>query len=252
MKAAAHFVGGAGEVVARAVASEAPAVMICGASFMLAELESRPLKARLLAPRRDLSCPLAEAVTEAQWQQARRDCPEALLAVDMKVPPAWRAQADLYLSPATAAQKLAAVAGRKLIMLPGAQIAEWLGYGAQVLSRWPRAVCQVHELATEEDLLQAQSLHPQAETVVHYLTRPQVRARADFVGDSAMIRRHCAESEKREFIVISEAGLAEYLAETMPDKRFYESEAEIFCPNMKLTTLKTMLECLESYLAERR
>jgi quinolinate synthase len=125
-------------------------------------------------------------------------------------------------------------------------LVDWAGFGAQVVWRWPRAVCQVHELATAEDLAQARGLHPGATVAVNLLGRPEVRAAADFVGDSAGISRFCSESRARDFIIVSEAGLAEFLTLARPEKNFYETEAEIFCPNMKLTNLKAVIDRLKS------
>lgn len=244
VKAAADFVGGAHELISRAMDSRAAAVMVCGASFMTAEINRRGLKIPLLTPRRDLSCPLAEAVSREEVLAAKNEFPQALVVVDIKVPPEIRTLADLEISPATARLELAA-AGRELIVLPGTHLADWAGFNGQVVKRWPRAICQVHELALLEDLEQARAEHPQAAVAVNLLCRPELRAEADFVGDSAGLRQFCAESPSSEFIIVSEAGLAEYLTDTLPDKRFYETEAEIFCPNMKLTTLKSMVECLE-------
>ncbi len=246
VKAAADFVGGAGEVIGRAVTSQARAVMVCGASYMIGEIERQGPKAPLLVPRRDLSCPLAEAVRLDEVLEAKRLHPQALVVADLKVAPEIRALADLEISPATAGEKLARTAGRELIVLPGPQLADLAGFGGQVIRRWPRAVCQVHELALAEDLAAARIEHPRAAVAAHLLCRPDVRAQADFVGDSAGLRDFCVASGAAEFIVVSEAGLTEYLANLLPDKTFYETEAEIFCPNMKLTTLKSMLTCLET------
>jgi len=77
---------------------------------------------------------------------------------------------------------------------------------------------------------------------VNMLCRPEVRAAADFVGDSAGLNRFCSESRARDFIIVSEAGLAEFLTLARPEKNFYETEAEMFCPNMKLTNLKTVID----------
>lgn len=248
VKAAADFVGGAGQVVERALASRAEAVLVCGASYMTAEIERRRPRARLLTPRADLSCPLAEAVGPAEVMEAKRLHPEALVAADIKVPPEIRAMSDLEISPDTVKEVLSRTEGRDLIVLPGPQLADRAGFGSRVVHRWPQAVCQVHELALPEELAAAKAEHPQALAAVHLLCRPELWNLADFVGDSAGIRRFCADSRASEFIVVSEAGLAEFLTASMPEKTFYETEAEIFCPNMKLTNLRSMAARLERHL----
>lgn len=251
VKAAADFVGGSLEVVERATRSQAEAVMVCGASFMLEEIRRRGPARRLLSPRDDISCPLAEAVGLEEILAAKKLYPDALVAADMKARPEIKALADVVISPGTAKEVLAGLAPRNIIALPGPQLVDWAGFGPMILPRWPKALCQVHELALKEDLAQAKSDHPKAKIAANLLCRPEVRAAADFVGDSAAIRDYCINSGEREFIIVSESGLAEYLAETAPDKIFYETEAEIFCPNMKLTTLKNMAGRLEKYAADK-
>jgi quinolinate synthase len=104
----------------------------------------------------------------------------------------------------------------------------------------------VHELATADDLAEARGRYPGALVAVNLLCRPELRAAADFVGDSAGLGRFCAEASARDIIIVSEAGLAEFLALNRPDKNFYETEAEIFCPNMKLTNLKVVIDRLKT------
>jgi quinolinate synthase len=245
IKAVADFVGGSYEVVERALATDpGRRVLVCGASFMTEALVARGPE--ILVPRTDLSCPLAEAVSPEEVKEARGRFPQALIVVDMKARPEIKALADLEISPATAAEQLARLGGAPILALPGPHLAEWAGF--EVVWRWPRAVCQVHELATAEDLAQARDLHPGATVAVNLLGRPEVRAAADFVGDSAGISRFCSESRARDFIIVSEAGLAEFLTLARPGKNFYETEAEIFCPNMKLTNLKAVIECLKALL----
>ena len=249
VKAVASFVGGGYEVVRRVCESQTPGVMLCGASFMADEVKRLAPNRLLLIPRGDLSCPLADMVGAEEVRAAKRKYPDALVVADMKVPLELRSLADITVSPSTIHKDLAGNK-RELIMLPGPQLADWAGFGGMVVNRWERATCQVHELALREDIIGAKALYPQAKVLVNLLCRPDVQALADFVGDSSALRNYCLQSSDPTFIVVSEAGLAEYLAEIMPHQQFHETEAEIFCPNMKLTTLKTIIVCLEKHLAD--
>ena len=247
VKAAADFVGGLYEVVDRALAAGAGRrVLLCGASFMAEAVRTRRPRAEVLTPRDDLSCPLAEAVSLSEVLDSRRRFPEAKLVADLKARAEIRALAEVEISPETAAGRLAALRGAPLIAVPGPQLVDWAGFGKQLVQRWPQAVCQVHEQVMPADLAAARAAHPGAVAAVNLLSRPEVRAAADFVGDSAGLRRFCAAHQAAEFIIVSEAGLAEFLAVSLPDKRFHETEVELFCPNMKLTNLKSILARLEA------
>lgn len=247
VKKAADFVGGSGEIVTRAFESAATAVLICGPSYLMGEITQRGGLKKILIPRADLACPLSDAVTLDEVMAAKAAHPGALIVADIRAAQEIKAIADLVITPANAREKLAGTGGRQLIVLPGAQLADQAGFSGQVVGRWAKAICAVHELALPEDLAAAKELWPQAVVAVHSLSHPGIIAQADFAGDSSALYRFCAESAAREFIIVSESGLIEYLAETLPDKIFHETEAEIFCPNMKLTNLKSIITCLEDF-----
>jgi quinolinate synthase len=181
IKAAADFVGGAYEVTDRAVSSLAPAVLVCGAVFMHEAIRARRPAAELLIPRGDISCPLAATVSLEDVQAAKRLYPEALIVADLKATPAIRALAEVEISPETVRAKLSAHPGAVFIALPGPQLLDLAGFGERVVARWPQAVCQVHELAQAEDLARARAEHPGALAAAHFLCRPELLARADFV-----------------------------------------------------------------------
>jgi quinolinate synthase len=227
--------------------------MLCGASYLAGEIEKRgALGKPLLIPRADIACPLSDAVTLSEVLAAKSAHPEALIVADIRASCEIKEVADLEISSQNARQLLAQTGERPIIALPGPHLADLAGFGARVVNRWPRAVCQVHEQALPEELAAAQSAHPGAIVAAHSLAHPGVLARADFIGDSAAICHFCAQSPAHEFIVVAESGLADYLTETLPGKVFHETEAEIFCPNMKLTNLKSIITCLEEFQQQHR
>ncbi|MGL4208021.1 MAG: quinolinate synthase NadA [Candidatus Adiutrix sp.] len=246
IRAAADFVGGSEQIIKEAINSQSLHVLVCGAVFITDEIRTRRPNLNLIIPRGDLSCPLASAVTLNEALKAKKNHPDALLVVDLKATPDIKALADLTISAQTAHEKLAQTKGQKLIMLPGPYWADWAGVGHQVINRWPKAVCQVHQLALPCELKAAKKLHPKAQVAVNVLCQPELYKMAHFVGDAAAITNFCRQSPENEFVIVSEVGLAEYLTELLPHKVFHETEAELFCPNMKLTNLKSIIRSLES------
>jgi quinolinate synthase len=53
-----------------------------------------------------------------------------------------------------------------------------------------------------------------------------------------------AKNPAQEFIVVTEAGLLHALHKAAPDKRFFELSPRMLCPNMKVTTLTKVRDCL--------
>ncbi len=57
--------------------------------------------------------------------------------------------------------------------------------------------------------------------------------------------RFCKESDATEFIVGTELGIMYRLRTDSPGKQFYPLRKDMLCPNMKKTTLKSVLRSLE-------
>ena len=53
-----------------------------------------------------------------------------------------------------------------------------------------------------------------------------------------------------EFIIGSENSIVEYLQYECPDKLFYPVSASLICPDMKLTTLPEVYNCLKGISGE--
>src|SRR5439155_14368704 len=76
----------------------------------------------------------------------------------------------------------------------------------------------------------------------------QVLDMADFVGSTSAIIRWCAETNTREFIVVTESGVRFSLERLARGKKFYFVANENCncseCPYMKLNTLEKLRDCL--------
>jgi quinolinate synthase len=58
--------------------------------------------------------------------------------------------------------------------------------------------------------------------------------------------RYARASDVKEFVIGTETGLLYKLREDSPNKKFYPLRKDMVCPNMKKTTLKSVLHVLET------
>jgi quinolinate synthase len=79
---------------------------------------------------------------------------------------------------------------------------------------------------------------------------PDVVALSDFVGSTSAIMDYAIKSEHNEFIIGTEMSIAEHLQYMCPGKKFYVLSKKLLCPNMKITTLVDVLNCLEDKSGE--
>jgi quinolinate synthase len=80
--------------------------------------------------------------------------------------------------------------------------------------------------------------------MAHPECRPEVVDLADAVLSTSQMLNFAVTSPAEEFVVVTESGLLHGLRNTAPGKRFFELSPRMLCPNMKLTTLAKVRDCL--------
>lgn len=105
--------------------------------------------------------------------------------------------------------------------------------------------CHVHERVTPEDVIRERKNHPKARLMAHPECRLDVLEMADHVTSTSGMLRYANASSEKEFIVGTEIGLMYRLRKENPDKIFYPLRKDMICPNMKMTTLASVLRSLK-------
>ena len=119
---------------------------------------------------------------------------------------------------------------------------------------WPGS-CIVHELFSEKKLVQLKVQYPEAEVVAHPECEERVLAQADFIGSTKALLEHVLKSPKRQFIVVTEAGIIHQMQKGAPDKEFIPAPPDSACacnecPHMKLNTLEKLHRCMSKRTPE--
>jgi quinolinate synthase len=115
----------------------------------------------------------------------------------------------------------------------GKQIIAWDGF------------CHVHDRVTIGDVDRARKAHPGALLMAHPECRLEVLERADHVTSTAGMLRFAQSSQAKEFIVGTELGIMHRMRKDNPEKIFHPLRNDMICPNMKKTTLKSVLQALK-------
>jgi quinolinate synthase len=98
---------------------------------------------------------------------------------------------------------------------------------------------------TTDDVKKARLEHPGALVMAHPECRIEVLEMADHVTSTSGMLRYAQTSEAKEFIVGTEIGLMHRLRMENPEKEFYALRKDMICPNMKRTTLKSILRAFQ-------
>jgi len=98
---------------------------------------------------------------------------------------------------------------------------------------------------TVKDIQEAREQHPKAVILAHPECRIEVLDMADHVTSTSGMLRFAQASSEKEFIVGTEIGLMYRLRKENPDKTFYPLRRDMICPNMKKTTLQSVLRAFQ-------
>jgi quinolinate synthase len=105
--------------------------------------------------------------------------------------------------------------------------------------------CITHYRVKPEHILSARNAHPKAVVIVHPECRPEVTALADAVLSTSQMLRYISNSQATEFIIGTEEGLIHRMRQQNPGKTFFSASNALVCPNMKKTTLESIVSSLE-------
>jgi quinolinate synthase len=158
-----------------------------------------------------------------------------------------KALSDVCVTSANAVQVVRSLGAERVIFAPDRNLAAWVA--AQLpeveIIAWP-GFCPTHDRVTPGMVNHAKAEHPHAEVLVHPECRPEVTALASAVLSTSQMIRRVVDSAAEEFVIVTEQGLLHGLSKAAPGKRFYELDPPLVCPNMKRTTLGSVLRAVDT------
>jgi quinolinate synthase len=156
-----------------------------------------------------------------------------------------KAESYICCTSANVVKVIESLPDEKVICIPDRNLSMWAQRNTkkQVIA-WD-GFCHVHERVNPEDIQRARKEHPKALIMAHPECRLDVLEMADHVTSTSGMLRFAKASSEKEFIVGTEIGLMYRLRKENPDKVFYPLRKDMICPEMKKTTLNSVLRALK-------
>jgi quinolinate synthase len=270
VQAIADFAGDSLELSRKAAATDAAVIVFAGVHFMAESASILAPEKTVLLPEALAGCPMADMVTV----EGARKCPSYFpgstknfcyeypedftigqlkarfpgvpVVAYVNTSAAVKAEADICCTSANVVQVVNSVDSDRVICVPDKNLAAWAAKHTdkQIIS-WD-GFCHVHDRVSAEDVRTAKAEHPGALVLAHPECPMEVLELADHVTSTSGMIRFCKESSHREFIIGTEHGIMYRLTLDSPDKVFYPLRTDMICPNMKRTTLRSILRALET------
>ncbi|MBN1882043.1 MAG: quinolinate synthase NadA [Deltaproteobacteria bacterium] len=239
------FVGDSLGLSIQASETDADIIVFSGVHFMAESAAILSPKKKVLIPKLDAGCPMADMITSEDARTFKERYPGAELVMYINSSAAAKAECDICCTSANAIRVVGATKSDMVLMAPDRNLAQ---YTARFTDReivfWD-GYCIVHEQLTPEDVQKARDAHPDAELLVHPECRPEVIDMADQVASTSGMLKYVKESSHHTFLIGTEIGILHPLRCASPEKNIYPVSEKMVCVNMKKTSLADIRDCLK-------
>jgi len=265
----ADYTGDSLELSRTAATIACEVIVFCGVHFMAESASILSPDKTVLLPESDATCPMADMIevssTRRVWKtfpgyavQPSFTFPHEFTLRDIKsrypgVPVVAyvnttaevKAESDICCTSANVVQVVESLPDDRVICIPDRNLSLWAQKNSkkQIIS-WD-GFCHVHDRVTREDVLKARKDHPGALLLAHPECRLEVLELADNVTSTSGMLRFARLSDAGEFVIGTELGLLYRLKTENPGKVFHPIRKDMICPNMKKTTLKSIVGALK-------
>lgn len=221
-------------------------IVFCGVDFMAESAKIMSPEKTVLMPVKNAGCPMADMITAEQLREFKKQYPGYAVAMYINSTAAVKAESDVIVTSSNALKVIKGMEEKNIIFGPDKNL------GAFIAKQCPdknfvfwNGFCPTHHLIKKDAVIKAKEMYPDAKLLVHPECAPDVTELADYAGSTKGIIDFATESDSNEFIIGTERGVLYQLKKNNPEKKFYMMSEELICPNMKKTTLKDVLNCLE-------
>jgi quinolinate synthase len=247
----ADFVGDSLGLSRQAAETDASTIVFAGVHFMAETAKILAPAKRVLLPEPKAGCPMADMVTGEALAGWTAEHPGVPVVTYVNSSAEVKAESDVCVTSANAVAVVKALGADHILFAPDRNLGSWVARSlpdvrVDLWEGW----CPTHDEVTPEQLRAAREAHPDAQVMAHPECRPEVVDLADAVLSTSQMLAYAADSPAREFIVVTESGLIHGLCKAAPGKVFHELSPRMLCPNMKVTTLAKVRDCLRDGTGE--
>lgn len=229
-----------------AAKTAADVIVFCGVHFMAESAAILSPGKRVLLPRMDAGCPMADMITADDLQQFKLQHPGVPVVTYVNSSAAVKACSDICCTSANALKVVNSLPDNEIIFTPDRNLGQYVARFSNKKFHFWDGFCPTHERLKPEAVIALKQSHPDAEFVCHPECNPAVVALADHVCSTSGMYDYCRASSVRKFIIGTEAGILFRLKQESPDKEFILASPALICPNMKLTSLEDILLALQT------
>ena len=252
----ADFIGDSLALARKAAETDAKIIVMAGVHFMAETCKILSPEKLVLCPDLNAGCSLADSCKAEDLRKYKEEHPGYTVISYVNTTAAVKALTDVVVTSGNAKKIVDQLSkDEKIIFGPDYNLGSYINSvtGRDMLL-W-NGGCHVHERFSVEEIVKLKEEHPEAVVLAHPECKGPVLAIADVVGSTAVILKYCIESDKKEFIIATEAGILHEIERQCEGKTFYPVPPEVSeggigcscneCDYMKMNSLLKIYNALK-------
>ena len=252
----ADFVGDSLALARKAAETDAKIMVMCGVHFMAETCKLLSPDKIVLCPDLNAGCSLADSCKAEDLKKYKDEHPGYQVVSYVNTTAAVKALTDVVVTSGNAKKVIDQLPeDAKIIFGPDYNLGNYINEvtGRKMLL-W-NGGCHVHERFSIDSIIALKKQYPDAVVMAHLECKGPVLALADVKGSTATMLNYAQQSEQKQFIVATEAGILHEMQRTCPDKEFIPVPPEISegglgcscneCQYMKMNTLLKIYNSLK-------
>ena len=243
----ADFVGDSLYLSQKAKETNADIIVFAGVYFMAQTAKIISPDKKVLLPNINAGCLMADMLNLHQMVDFKKNYQNLPTVCYINSTAEVKAECDICCTSSNALEIVKSLNAQKVLFVPDANLGKWVESkldGVEVITY--QGNCPVHHKVTIENILNARNKYPNAKILIHPECQPEVSKLGDYVGSTSGIIEYVKNSSEKQFVIVTEKGVADRLKRDYPEKEFVIISENMLCESMKLTTLDEILYCLEN------
>jgi quinolinate synthase len=178
-----------------------------------------------------------------EWKE---QYPKAAVVAYVNTTATIKAESDICCTSANGAEVVNAIPDEEILFIPDRNLGHYVSTRTDKKIVLYPGFCATHDNLSVAEVRIAKQHYPKAEVLVHPECRPEVIELADAALSTSQMLRYAKGSNAKDFLIGTEEGMLYPLRKQNLDKEFHLIADSLVCPDMKKTTLETVIETMKA------
>ena len=241
----ADFVGDSLELARRCTQVDAEVIVFCGVHFMAESAAILNPECTVLLSEVDAGCPMADMIGAEDIREWKERYPNAAVVCYVNSTAAVKAQSDICCTSANGFEVVESLSHDEIIFVPDQHLGHYIATKTDKRMILYPGFCPPHQRLGPRHIKLGKELYPDAVVLVHPECASEVIARADRALSTSQMLRYVKESDAQTFLIGTEEGILHRMRWESPEKTFHLLTTGLLCPDMKRTSLESVVKTME-------